>query len=681
METAAASVDSPVWMLLESYLSGVLAVFDAPRATAKWNELDRYLNVMTQEGDIRTMHDPLFTFVRARPDVKSRKYHRAVVSGYDSESAYTFRLVWHPSSGMVTPGDVTPALLEYDPSAPVSTAARCVAARVTSSPADLEHYVNPTSFKHSRFYPDVASWDDAIAVCFDNFERLDAFDVVTSCPPGVRPIGTKFVFKLKMSWDAALGCSVIEKYRVRLVALGFLQEFGVNYEGSYAPTAQLCTTRLVLNEAVQYGLHVFNMDVRSAFLNSKIQYDLWIRMPTGFTYQGLDVVKLKNTLEGTKQGAHDWYNTQHAFLAERFPHLTRHPLDPCFYFSIQGTDRVYLVLHTDDYLMACSDPKFYRDFFVTYNSVFPSNDMGVLRRFLGVDFSRDWENQTLSMSQQGFIQQLVVQFGLTDASSKSSPMVPGLSLPFDQECDMSLPYLSLLGGLAWVTRITRPDALYAVLYHSQFSGCYTSVHFTSLKRVLLYLKGTLTWSVTYRKSCDTAAPRIQLYTDTDWAGCKHDRRSHQGSLGTIDCNPVGWWCTKQRVVALSSMEAELIGTCSATRNGQYLLQLLQPLAETTLTPMPLYGDNRAAFIFSNKQQLNEKTKHIEIAYFYTRDKIADGTIYTCSISTIYNLADLFTKGLTGERTQWLGQALLGMAIIKAAETANFRPHTKSSTNT
>ena len=134
-----------------------------------------------------------------------------------------------------------------------------------------------------------------------------------------------------------------------------------------------------------------------------------------------------------------------------------------------------------------------------------------------------------------------------------------------------------------------------------------------------------------------------------------------GCMIFIDRNLVGWWCRKQRTVALSSMEAEYIANCSASRNGLYVLQVLGELTDQKLTPVPIYMDNQAAQTFSSRNTTNEKTKHIDIAHHFVRELIARGIFTSEHVDTQYNFADLFTKALTGERNQWLGKAILGMS--------------------
>ena len=343
--------------------------------------------------------------------------------------------------------------------------------------------------------------------------------------------------------------------------------------------------------------------------------------------------------------------------------LKQHPADPCLYYVNTPEVKVYIAVHTDDYLVATNCESWYRKFYAAYNALYPSTDQGQVTKFLGINVDYNVKEHRLTLSQEGEIHELLQKFGLKEAHSKPSPMVLGTLLPSDTEIDPSLSYRQLTGALLWIARNTRPDILYAVQYHAQFSNCSTAQHFTSLKRVLLYLKGTASWKIIYTKS--DGQRKVELYSDTDWAANKLDRRSWSGSAITVDGNLIGWWCRKQQVVALSSMEAEYMGMCSASRNGMYIVHLLYHVAKTYL-PIPLYCDNRAAEIFSSKAMINERTKHIDIAYHYVRQKIAQGFFKPIHINTDVNLADLFTKALTSDRTQWLGQALLGMRVISMA---------------
>jgi len=421
---------------------------------------------------------------------------------------------------------------------------------------------------------------------------------------------------------------------------------------------------VVFNEAVQQNLYMYQLDVRSAFLNSEIEYDMWVRLPAGFQYEGHSVLKLKRTLEGTKQGAHDWYKTQNKFILAYDDRLQHHPADPCFYYIVTSNLTVYIVVHTDDYLVVTNSPTYYAQFYAAYNAKYPCTDQGAVTKFLGLNVDYDQNAGTLTLDQEGDILSAVTKYFPEEAHSKSSPIAVGTELPSDTTCDSTLSYRSLLGLLMWWARNTRPDIYYATQYHAQFCNCYTSTHFTSLKRVLLYLKGTSSYKLTYKRQAGKR--EVSISTDTDWGGNKLDRRSFMGSSIKINGNLIGWWCRKQKSVALSSMEAEYMGMCSASRNGMYIIHLLYHVAQNYL-PIPIYVDNRAAELFSEKAMINEKTKHIDIAYHYVRQMIEKGFFKPVHINTNVNEADIFTKALASERLKWLTQGLLGLIIVNMIE--------------
>jgi len=659
VSTEAVSGTEPVWCNLSDFL--YVTPFDETVSTEKWNAVDNYLNNVHQTGDPHQSYDPLFTTLSAKPGSRARKYHRAYVTSYDSSSSHRFGVVWHPTS-RVQPMDIKPNDVQVEPGV-VAAVHLYTAALRTSTPTDLANYTEPLNYKHATLFPDFSNWLEGIQVCFDNFKRLDAFSFEQP-PEGVSPIGSKFVFKLKKVWNSVLLTWDIGTYRVRLVGLGYNQEYGVNYEGTFAPTAQLCTTRVVFNEAVQQNLYMYQLDVRSAFLNSEIEYDMWVRLPAGFQYEGHSVLKLKRTLEGTKQGAHDWYKTQNKFILAYDDRLQHHPADPCFYYIVTSNLTVYIVVHTDDYLVVTNSPTYYAQFYAAYNAKYPCTDQGAVTKFLGLNVDYDQNAGTLTLDQEGDILSAVTKYFPEEAHSKSSPIAVGTELPSDTTCDSTLSYRSLLGLLMWWARNTRPDIYYATQYHAQFCNCYTSTHFTSLKRVLLYLKGTSSYKLTYKRQAGKR--EVSISTDNDWGGNKLDRRSFMGSSIKINGNLIGWWCRKQKSVALSSMEAEYMGMCSASRNGMYIIHLLYHVAQNYL-PIPIYVDNRAAELFSEKAMINEKTKHIDIAYHYVRQMIEKGFFKPVHINTNVNEADIFTKALASERLKWLTQGLLGLIIVNMIE--------------
>ena len=128
-------------------------------------------------------------------------------------------------------------------------------------------------------------------------------------PPNKNIVDTKFVFKLKRLPDGT-----IDKRKVRLVARGFTQVFGEDYTDTFAPVSQLLTVRLVILLTVQFSLHPYHIDVKCAFLNSKLDFELYLKLPAGFNIGGKQYGRARKSIYGLKQAARDWHVLQHSFI-------------------------------------------------------------------------------------------------------------------------------------------------------------------------------------------------------------------------------------------------------------------------------------------------------------------------------------------------------------------------------
>ena len=365
-------------------------------------------------------------------------------------------------------------------------------------------------------------------------------------------------------------------------------------------------------------------------------------------------------IEGTKQAAKNWYDAQNEFILSYDSRLQRHTLDPCLYYIDDGSLKFYVQVHTDDYIAATNNSIFYDDFYTAYNKKYPYvNNGNNIQKFLGIYFKWDIERGLMYFSQEGLIMQVVEKFGLKDTPTKDTPMVVGATLPHDTTLDPSIQYLELLGVIAWIGRNTRPDVGFSVCWHAQFCNCYTKIHFESLKRVLLYLKGTKSDSLIFYKNTNKQKCRIKTVVDAEHAGDKHDRRSFMGTAVFVDGNLIGWWVKKQTTVSLSSMEAEYVGLCAGGKNTKYVLMIYQCLGIPITLPITIYTDSNASRLFSDRLGVNERTKRIDTAYHWVKLMIQNGTFFVAYINTHQNVADIFTKALCKVKTRFFALNMLG----------------------
>ena len=169
-------------------------------------------------------------------------------------------------------------------------------------------------------------------------------------------------------------------------------------------------------------------------------------------------------------------------------------------------------------------------------------------------------------------------------------------------------------------------------------------------RIVRYLKGAPGRGLLYRSGGKLV---VEGYTDADWVGSMSDRRSTTGYCTFLRGNLVTWKSKKQTVVARSSAEAEYWAMAHTACELVWLRNLLQEIGYDISTPMKLYCDNQAAVHISSNPVFHERTKHIEVDCHFVREKVLNGVIETAYVSTGNQWADLFTKGLSRGRVDYI----------------------------
>ncbi|CAK9827496.1 Retrovirus-related Pol polyprotein from transposon TNT 1-94 [Anthophora retusa] len=192
---------------------------------------------------------------------------------------------------------------------------------------------------------------------------------------------------------------------------------------------------------------------------------------------------------------------------------------------------------------------------------------------------------------------------------------------------------------------TRPDISHVVSTLAQFNDCNGEAHWVAAKRVLRYLKGTINYSINYRKSDDC----LQIYVDADWGRCKMDRRSYTGYVTTLSNGPISWKSTKQRAVALSSTEAEYVALAEAVKDGIYFSEFLKELGFCALSKMTVYNDNLGAQLLAKNPIVHPRTKHINIRFHFLRDVFKRDNFKLEYLSFENMPADVLTKPLPRDK--------------------------------
>ena len=422
----------------------------------------------------------------------------------------------------------------------------------------------PTSYKEAIKYPE---WIQAMNEELQALELNNTWQVVT-LPKDRKPLGCKWVFKLKRKADGS-----IERYKARLVAKGFNQQEGVDFLDTYSPVAKMVTVKMLLTIAAQRNWPLFQLDVNNAFLNGDLEEEVYIQLPQGYTPPQTSntdsplVCKLDKSLYGLRQASRQWYAKFSSFLlSEGF---VQSKADFSLFTKGKDKDFVALLVYVDDIVLTGASLTAINEIKQSLSAKFRLKDLGDLKLFLGLEIARS--SSGIVLSQRKYTLDLLQDAGMLASKPISYPMDPRHKFSnFDGELLKDpAQYRRLVGRLLYLT-ITRPDIAYAVHRLSQGMSSPRQSHYDAAQHLLRFLKQNLGQGLFLSSN-----PSLQLkaFSDSDWAGCMDTRRSVTGFCVFLGDSLISWKSKKQSTVSRSSTEPEYRALGSVTAEIIWLRHL------------------------------------------------------------------------------------------------------------
>jgi hypothetical protein len=226
--------------------------------------------------------------------------------------------------------------------------------------------------------------------------------------------------------------------------------------------------------------------------------------------------------------------------------------------------------------------------------------------------------------------------------------------------EVNVPYRDAVGCIMYCHCLTRPDISYSATRVAQYQEKPRQSHWTTVKRILRYLRTTRTWGIRYRGKL----PFLSLlgYFDADFGADMDDRKSRTGYAFLLGPSIVTWGSHKQSCVADSTTTSELVAMAESVKETTWLCRLLNNLGMIQVLPIQLYSDNQAAIALVKNPQYHKKTKHIDLKYFFIREYYEGGKINFDYIHTTQQIADSFTKALPRDRFERL-RCMFGMTTF------------------
>ena len=472
-----------------------------------------------------------------------------------------------------------------------------------------------------------------------SLRRNDVWELV-ALPENRQVVGSKWVYKVKVDGDGQ-----VERYKARLVAQGYTQRKGADYDETFSPVVRMESLRTVVGMAVRNGMRLHQLDVTTAFLNGKLNEVVYMRQPEGFVAEGSEnlVCRLKRSIYGLKQSPRCWNSTIDGYLKQLG--FLQSNSDPCVYIAALG-ELAVIGVYVDDIVIACRNEERIKEVKRALCMKFDVNDLGELHHFLGLKVVQDKVSGDVWIGQPAYVRKVLERFGMQDAKSVATPVDTSSKLVKATEDDVLVDqsiYQSAVGSLLYLSTSTRPDIAFAVSNVAKFSANPTTRHWTGVKRILRYLKGTSDLGLHYTSS---DVDDLIGYSDSDWAGNLDDRRSVSGYMFMLCGAPISWMSKKQTSVALSTAEAEYIALSTATQEAVWLRQLTSELRFEQTKPTVIYEDNQSAISLAQNPQFHGRMKHIDIRHHFVREKVTDGMIEIKYCRSNGMLADMLTKGLS-----------------------------------
>jgi Reverse transcriptase (RNA-dependent DNA polymerase)/Integrase core domain len=470
---------------------------------------------------------------------------------------------------------------------------------------------------------------------------------LTDLPQNCKPINCKWVYKIKRDEK---GQPV--QYKARLVAIGFTQKYGVDYDEVLAPVVRSATIRILLSFAGKKSFLVKHFDIKSAFLNGNLEEEIYMRQPQGFKF-GEKVYKLNKSLYGLKQAARVWNQTLHDVLVKANFIQCKH--DKCLYVLSEQEKVCYLLVHVDDILMASNSESLINCSARKIGAHFEVKDLGEIKHFLGIDITKD-EKGNFLLSQKHYIKSIIEAAGLQDSKDSKYPLDVGYYKIIDESklnLDEHCLYRKLIGMLFYLTTNSRPDINASISILSQHVSNPTKTDMNEVKRVIKYLKGTIDLKLCVSQAL--GEQQLVCFSDANWAEDRSTRKSNSGYFLKVNGGAISWSCRKQGHVTLSSTEAEHVAINEACKEAVWIKNIVDFFDGNLKGKLMIRTDSQSCIKMIQNDRFSNLTKHIDVRFHFVKDLFCNGDIYLEYVKTENNTADLFTKPLGPTRVKYLRQ--------------------------
>ncbi|GJS62357.1 retrovirus-related pol polyprotein from transposon TNT 1-94 [Tanacetum coccineum] len=389
------------------------------------------------------------------------------------------------------------------------------------------------------------NWVMAMQEELNQFKTNDVWELVPN-PMDMTIIGTKWVYRNKLNENG-----IVTRNKARLVAQGYKQQEGIDYDETYAPVARLDSIRILLAYACALNFKLYQMDVKSAFFNGFINEEVYVVQPSGF----IDFSKpnyfyrLKKDLYGLKQAPKAWYDQLKAFLIKH--DYSMGMVDNTLFTKKKDSNLIIVQIYVDDIIFGSTCQEMCNDFAKIMHDEFEMSMMGKLKSFLGLQIKQLYDGIFFNKSK--YIKEMLKKFGLEGSKPIKTPMSTETKLTRDEEGESvdNTKYRGMIGSLLYLTA-SRPNIMFSVCIFARFQEDPKTSHREAVKRIFRYIKGTTHLGLWYPKGSDI---ETIVYADSDHVGDYVDCKINSGVCMFMGCCLTSSFSKKQTALSISTTEA------------------------------------------------------------------------------------------------------------------------------
>ncbi|KAI8659271.1 hypothetical protein NCS56_01144000 [Fusarium sp. Ph1] len=476
----------------------------------------------------------------------------------------------------------------------------------------------------------------------ESHRQMSSWTEIARCDPRIRNsqiLDCMWVFTYKFDKHGYL-----QKCKARLVVRGDQQQKS-SAEDTYAATLAGKSFRTMLAIAARFDLELLQYDAVNAFVNAKLQSNVFMKLPPGFRggHKEERVLLLHKALYGLRVAPLLWQTELGSTL--RSSGCREVPDEPCCYQK----DGVFIFFYVDDIVVAFKkgDRDTASQVIESLKGKYKLTGGHELQWFLGMEIIRDRTSRRIWVTQIMYLEK-IYELRTADAPN-GSPMMKEELVPNEGEAIRRIInwYKRVIGSILYASVISRPDVAFAISRLARFMNNPGEKHVQAANRVLCYLYATRFYALQFGPG-----EGFVVHSDASFADNTIDRKSSQGFAMMLFGSLIGWRANKQDTVTTSTTEAELLGLSQAAKEGLFQQRLLRSLElELQNTDLHLVSDNEQTIrlLKSPLGRLKTKLKHVDVHNHWLREHIQNKAIFLSYKESAKLIADGLTKALQGGR--------------------------------